>query len=287
MAIPGLRDASLASALTTGRFRRRQAQIIPELSGGIEAGQVAAFSDGRDRHRKLHATEGVQRVNDRGAPPGGDLLVEFLVEALEPVSVFGDRPDLFLEDDLLSGGGTDDLAQPAQVRWAPSGPTRIADIMPQQKGFEAELGRLEIVERIFPRAAQVTKSFVLDRWDIDWREVPCAHQARQWDGITTIRFDTVAALFRDQGRGDDPAAVAFFGQRAIEPIAAGASFIDKDKLLALGLQLPDEFVDIALPGPDCAHRDDFRAIFLGDIGDRDGRFMDIHSDVERARLSHG
>jgi hypothetical protein len=26
---------------------------------------------------------------------------------------------------------------------------------------------------------------------------------------------------------------------------------------------------------------------LGDIGDRDGRFMDIHSDVERARLSHG
>jgi hypothetical protein len=52
---------------------------MPELSGGIEAGQVAAFRDGRDRHRKLHATEGVQRVNDRGAPPGGDLLVEFLV----------------------------------------------------------------------------------------------------------------------------------------------------------------------------------------------------------------
>ena len=82
------------------------------------------------------------------------------------------------------------------------------------------------------------------------------------DGITTIRFDTVAGLLRDQGRGDDPAAVAFFGQIAIEPIAAGAGFIDKDELLALGLQLPDELVDITLPGPDRAQRDDFRAIFL-------------------------
>jgi hypothetical protein len=44
--------------------------------------------------------------------------------------------------------------------------------MPQQKGLEAERGRLEIVECIFPRAAQVTNSFVADRWDIDRREVP-------------------------------------------------------------------------------------------------------------------
>jgi hypothetical protein len=46
MALPGLRDASLASALTTGIFRRRQAQIIHELSGVLEAGQVAECSDG-------------------------------------------------------------------------------------------------------------------------------------------------------------------------------------------------------------------------------------------------
>jgi hypothetical protein len=26
---------------------------------------------------------------------------------------------------------------------------------------------------------------------------------------------------------------------------------------------------------------------LGAIGDRDGLFMDLHSDVERARLRHG
>jgi hypothetical protein len=39
-----------------------------------------------------------------------------------------------LEDDLLGGGGTDDLAQPAQMRRTPGGPTGIADIMPQQNG---------------------------------------------------------------------------------------------------------------------------------------------------------
>jgi hypothetical protein len=96
----------------------------------IEAGQVAEFSDGSDSHRQLHATEGLQRVHDRAEPPTGDLLVAFLFQALEPVSVFDDRPDIFLEDELLGGGGTDDLAQPAQVRRTPSGPAGIPDILP-------------------------------------------------------------------------------------------------------------------------------------------------------------
>jgi hypothetical protein len=170
--MPGLRDASLASALATGICRRRQAQIMHAWSGVLEAGQVAECSDGSDRHRKRHATEGWQRVNDRAEPPGGDRLVEFLVQALEPVRVCGDRSDIFLEDDWLGGGGTEDLAQPAQVGRAPRGPTGLPDIMPQQKGVEAALGRLEIVERLCPRTAEVANSFVLDRWDRDRREGP-------------------------------------------------------------------------------------------------------------------
>ena len=184
-------------------------------------------------------------------------------------------------------GGTDDRAQPAQVRRAPSGPTGLPDIMPEQKGCEAALGRLELVERLFPRAAQGTNRCVVDRWDIDRREVPCAPQARQLAGIPTSRCDTVAGLLREQGRGNDPAAVAFCGQRAREPTAAGAGFRDKDALRALGPQLPDARVDITLPGPDRPQRDDFRAIFLGDLGDRDGLCMDIHPSVECARLRHG
>ena len=134
-----------------------------------------------------------------------------------------------------AGGGTDDLAQPAQVRRAPGGPTGRAESMPQQTGFEATRGRLESMKRLFPRAAQVTHSCVVDRWDRDRREVPGAPQARHLDGSTPIRCDTVAGLLRDQGRGDDPTAAAFFGQSAREPIAAGAGFRDKDELLALGL----------------------------------------------------
>jgi len=172
MALPGRREASLRSVLATGIFRRRQAQIMHELSGGIEAGEVPECSDGRDRHRQRHATEGLQRVNDWTAPPGGDLLVAFLVQALESVRVCGDGPDICLEDDVLGGGGTDNLAQPAPVRRAPRGPTGRPARMPQQQGFESERGRLQIVERVFPRAAQVAKSCGLDRWDIDRRASP-------------------------------------------------------------------------------------------------------------------
>ena len=282
--IAGLGAAALASACATGRFRRRQAQIMHELSGVLAARQVAECGDGDDRHCQLHATEGLQRVNHRAAPPGGDLLVAFLGQPLQPCGVFGDGPDIVLENHVLGGSGTDPLAQPPQGRRAPGGSACIPDILPQEQGFEAQLGRLEVVERLFTRAAEVTNSFGVDRWDINRGEVPRAYQARQWDGIPTIRFDTVAGLFREQGGGDDPATVAFCGQRAIEPIATGADFIDQDALLACGLQLPDERVDITLPRPDRAQGDDFRAIFLGDVSDCDGLFMDIHSDVERARL---
>ena len=87
MGRPGLRDASLASALATGIFRRRQAQILHEWSGMIESGQVAEFSDGGDSHRQLHATEGLERLDHRAEPPGDDLRLEFLRQTLEPCGV--------------------------------------------------------------------------------------------------------------------------------------------------------------------------------------------------------
>ena len=144
------------------------------------------------------------------------------------------------------------------------------------------------MERLFPRTAQGTNRFGLDRWDRDGREGPGAHQARPLEDITTLRFDTVAGLLREQGRGDDPAAVAAgWGPIARAPRAAGAGFIDTDERLALGLQWPDALVASTRPGPDRAQRDDCRTLCLGDISDRTGLLMDIHADVARARLSHG
>jgi hypothetical protein len=70
--------------------------------------------------------------------------VEFLVQPLESLGVFVDRSDVFLKDDLLRGGGTDHLGEPPEVGRAPGGPARIVDIVPEEAGFEPELGGLQI-----------------------------------------------------------------------------------------------------------------------------------------------
>jgi len=81
--------------------------------------------------------------------------------------------------------------------------------------------------------------------------------------------------------------MTFFGQIAIEPIPARASFIDKDELLTFGLQLTDELINVTLAGPNMAEGDDLSVVFFGDIGDRNRVFMNIQTDVECARLLHG
>ena len=105
--------------------------------------------------------------------------------------------------------------------------------------------------------------------------------------VTPVGCDPVARLFGNQGGGDDPADRAFFQQVAIEPVAAGARFIDEDELRTLRPQLPEQLITIALPGSDRTEGDDLRAMVLGDIGDRDRLFVDILSDIKRARLLHG
>jgi hypothetical protein len=81
--------------------------------------------------------------------------------------------------------------------------------------------------------------------------------------------------------------MAFFGQRAVEPVPTRACFIDQDEMLAFGLHLPDALIDVTLSCPDVAEGDDFGVMFLGDVGNGDRLFMDIQSDVKRARLWHG
>ena len=146
------------------------------------------------------------------------------------------------------------------------------------------MAALEIPEGIFPRPTEVADRFIVDGGYIHGREVPGAHEPGQLPGVTPVGLDPVARLFGNQGGRDDPADVAFFHQVAIEPVAAGASFVDEDELRTLRLQMPKQLINIALPGPDRAEGDNLGAMFLGDIGDRDGLFMDIHSNIERARL---
>jgi hypothetical protein len=215
------------------------------------------------------------------------LVLEFLFEPLKTFAVFRHRPDVFLEDDWLRGRGTDDLTEPSQVSWDPGRLARIADIVAQEKGFETMLGRLKIAQRIFPGTAQVADSFVLDLGDIDRREISRAPQAGQLDSGTPVRFDPIACLLGAERGGHNPADVAFLGEIAVEPIPTRPCFIDKDQMFAFGPHFPDELVDIALARTEGTEVDGLSMVFLGDIGDCNRVFMDIHTDVERARLVHG
>jgi hypothetical protein len=107
------------------------------------------------------------------------------------------------------------------------------------------------------------------------------------DGVTAVGFDPIPGLLRDQGGGHDPADIPFFRQIAIEPIPAGAGFIDEDEVFALRVQLPNEHVDVTLAGADATERNHLGIVFFRDIGDSNRLFMNIHSDIKRARLMHG
>jgi len=104
---------------------------------------------------------------------------------------------------------------------------------------------------------------------------------------TAVRFDTIPRLLRDQRWRHDPAVIALFGRIAIEPIPTRPRFVDKDEAFGLRLQLPYKFIEVALARADGAKLDDGGVVVFRGIGHCDGFFMDIHSDVERARLWQG
>ena len=109
--------------------------------------------------------------------------------------MFGDGAHIFLEDDLLRWGGTDDFTEPPEMGRAPGGPARIADILPQEKGFEAKFRGLEVADDIFTRPTQIPNGFIIDLGDVDGGEVARAHQPGQFDGISAVGFDPIPGFF--------------------------------------------------------------------------------------------
>ncbi len=79
--------------------------------------------------------------------------------------------------------------------WAPAGTARIAHIVPEQEGFEPELGGREVPQGIFAGAGEIAHSFIFHRGDIDGGQIPRAHQAGQLDRVTTVGCHAVAGLF--------------------------------------------------------------------------------------------
>jgi hypothetical protein len=201
--------------------------------------------------------------------------------------VLSARAARFLEAALVRWGGTDHVGEPAQMRRAPRGVAGRAAIVSEPNGVAAALGGLASADGRFTRPAEVADGFIGHRGDIDRGQITRAPQARQVDGVIAVSLDALAGLLGQQGRGDDPTAGASVGQITSAPVATRRRFIDKDQVWGLGWHLPTEVITIGLPRAKGAEVDHLSGVILGDIGHRNRFFMDIHSDVQRARLAHG
>jgi hypothetical protein len=82
MGVPRVGDRPLPASLSTGRCGRHAAQARHQLSGRLNAREVAEFGQGRDRHGALPPPQGLEGRDDRRPPPSGDLRVECLLQTL-------------------------------------------------------------------------------------------------------------------------------------------------------------------------------------------------------------
>ena len=122
MGVACLGDRSLATLLTGGMFRGHQAHKLPEFPWTLKACQVTYFGHQGDRHGALPPTQRLEGLDHRGQTPGVDLLVEFMCETLEACVVFAHGSDIFLENDVLRWGGTDDFREPSAGGPGPNEP---------------------------------------------------------------------------------------------------------------------------------------------------------------------
>lgn len=257
------------------------------MSGILAARQVAQFSHEGHGPGELPSTPALQGRDHRLPSPGLDLLGQYVFPSLEVCGGRVDRADVFLADTRLRRGGTDPFGAPAQMGWAPRGSARLADVLPEPEGCAAARGGREIPPGLFTGAGEITHGFIVHRGDLDACAITRAHQASQWHGVPTVGLDAVAGrLGHERGR-DDPAGLAFFRAIAGEPVAPGSRCIDEDQGRGFCLSRAHELIHVALPSANAAQVEDLSVVIVGDIGHHNRCRMDIHADVQRARLGQG
>jgi hypothetical protein len=210
MAIPGLRHSPLPAPWPPRGCQGGQAQIVHALSGVVEACEVTQCGHRGDRYDALHAAQGLERFDHGMETPGCDVFVAFLFEPLQTFRVLVDGADLCLEHDVRRRGRTDYFREPPEVGRVPGGWACIASVVPQQKGFQTQLRGLQVLDGIFPCAAQVADGFIFSLGPIDGRKVPGPHQPGSLHGITAVGFHPVPRPLRNHGGGHDPTVVPFF-----------------------------------------------------------------------------
>jgi hypothetical protein len=75
--------------------------------------------------------------------------------------------------------------------WSPGSAALIPDILAQEEG-------LAILDGILAGAGEVADGLVLDRRDIDRRQITGTHQAGQLGRVASIGFDAAIGFLRDE-----------------------------------------------------------------------------------------
>jgi hypothetical protein len=287
LGIPGLGHGPRPASLTAGVCRGDQPHAWHPWPRGLDARQVAACSHGGEGHGELDAPPGLERFDDRRYTPGLDLVVACWRTTPQACRVFIERPDVCWKDHVLRRGRPDPRSEPAPVGRTPGGLAPRAESMPPQTRVAPERGGLAIPDGVFASPAQSAEGVVCDLGHRAGREVPRAHEPRPLDGVTTVGVDPVARLFRNHGRGDDPALIALFRHVALAPIPARAGFVDTDQGLTFRLRLTDALSEVTRSRANGPERGDLSTVIVSDRRHRDGCLMDIQTDVACVRVCHG
>jgi hypothetical protein len=128
MGMARLGHTALLTPRPTGICRGRAAKIMPELSGVLEARQVAQVGPRRHRPSARDTAPGLEGLDDRLAAPGVPLLVECKCQTAQTFRLCSDGRAGFLKDQWRRWGWTAHLAAPAEVGRAPVGSPCLADI---------------------------------------------------------------------------------------------------------------------------------------------------------------
>jgi len=283
----GLGKCSSAPMGARGVRRRCQAERAQRLAGLGDACEGPECGPERDRHGNLAAAGGLERRDHGTAAPGVHRLVGVLRKRPEPRAGCRHRPPICWGDGVLSGRGTAPLTAPASVGGAPGRAAGIADVVPEQNGFEALRGGRERAQRRCTGSTQSPEGSALDRRDMDRREVTRAPEAGPWDGVTTVGLHPSARLRREARWGHAPAEVAVLREIAGEPRPPWPRFRDQDQPRACGSPRAHAPIEVPLTRANGAKGDAFSPVRCGNRGNSTRLLRNSPADVERARRGHG
>ncbi len=113
--------------------RRHETDEAHQLSGSIEARQIAELRADRCGDHQRDAAMGRHRTDHGSQRPHRDQLAHLGLQPLHPSTRLYDRFDVLVQADLLARLHEFLIGQPLQVRLGPVGSTRVAPPVTQQE----------------------------------------------------------------------------------------------------------------------------------------------------------